>query len=170
MKALRSQLRKNLNRTALILAPAAIATVADALMTLRGQGAAFWGGNFSAAAEAEPMARPFLALGPIAFLLFVLVYLSIYLAPALVAGCFSRTIAEVCSIHLTITHIIGVLSWCGIFLPGGVPAVDIFAMIPALAWFIFRFQGVSHDRTDNHIGLLQNARLASPATIRPGLS
>jgi hypothetical protein len=116
------------------------------------------------------MARPFLALGPIAFVLFVLVYLSIYLAPAFVVGCFSRTIAEVVSMYLTICHIIGVISWLGIFLPGGVPAVDVFAMIPALAWFIFRIsQEVKHDRPNDNLGLLQEARFALPATARSGL-
>lgn len=149
MKALLSQLRKNFKITALILAPAAIAAFADAFITLRGQGADFWSGNFTAAAEAEPMARPFLALGPAAFILFVFVYLAVYLAPSLVAGCFSRTIAEIVSIHLTITHIIGVLSWLGIFLPGGLPAVELYATIPALAWFLYRLmkmEGVQNER------------------------
>lgn len=126
----------NAKRSLLLISPAILAMALDAGLTLRGQGAEFWSGQFGTAAEATRTAASFLSQGPLIFLTFVIGYALVCLAPAFVVGLFSTRAATIFVIYLTICHLIGAASWLGIFLPGGLGAVEVYSILPALAWFI----------------------------------
>ncbi|MCX7045874.1 MAG: hypothetical protein NTX50_10380 [Candidatus Sumerlaeota bacterium] len=91
----------------LCLAPL-VAGVTDYVLTLLGQSAKYWGGNYHATRESAPHARWLLQLHPAWFLVAAALYIMAYCAAIVVLPArLSKTLA----IGLVIGHCWGVASW-----------------------------------------------------------
>ncbi len=103
-------LDKALQRLWLYAPPVALFLV-DGCLTLLGQPASYWGGDFSTVREGNPLAARLLAVHPLAFAAAGAAY------ALLVAGAvfwLPRRWAEIAAVLVSLSHLTGVISWSGL--------------------------------------------------------
>ena len=93
-----------------LLVPAAGLLAADVTLTLAGQPPEYWGGDRSAVNEANPVARPLLAVGPEVFLVAAAVWL---VAVSVVVLLWRHRAAEWTAVALAVGHAVAGACWVG---------------------------------------------------------
>jgi hypothetical protein len=88
--------------------PPFVLCVADAALTLRGQSAAYWNGDYASVLELNPLGRVLLERHPAAFVVGIAVYLGLLVAAALLLP---RRGAILLTFVLTVGHVIGGAGW-----------------------------------------------------------
>jgi hypothetical protein len=115
--------------------PAAVLCAADGLLTLWGQPAAYWSGDYAVVNEGHPMAAWFLSRHPLAFAAAGVPYL---LLVALVVACLPRPWALLAAVGVAAGHAVGAAMWCWILFPqpavGLVPLAILVAGSGRFAW------------------------------------
>lgn len=91
-----------------LMVPVSALITTDALLTLMGQPASYWGGDLSQAVEANPLARAFLAVHPAAFSVLVLAWM--VLACALVV-LWHHPVANGLAVAIALAHALGSATW-----------------------------------------------------------
>ncbi len=91
----------------LCLAPVLFSCL-DGTVTLVGQSAAYWGGNYAQVNEASPTFHHLLAIHPLAFLAGLMVWMSVFIGIILLLP---DTLALIVSIAVTFGHTVGTATW-----------------------------------------------------------
>ncbi len=80
----------------------------DATLTLGGQSAAYWGGNYSAVNEASPTFHHLLRVHPLAYVAGIAVWMAVFVGFLLLVP---DTLALIGSIVVTFGHTVGAATW-----------------------------------------------------------
>lgn len=125
-----------------LLAPALVLYLLDVGLTLQGQSAAFWAGDYSTAVEANPIAKPLLAQSP---WLFVLVASAWLFALSWLILVWRHPVTIWLAVILALVHAVAGATWLTrIGLWGWIAAIIYIAVAAqASAWCWRRFVGYS---------------------------
>jgi hypothetical protein len=109
-----------------LLGPGGVLYTADVVLTLVGQPAAYWAGNYGSVVEFNPIAYQFLAAGPVWCLLAAVVWLLLLGAVVLA---WRHPVTDWIAYLLALGHAVGGSSWLVRF--GGWPAAIAYLAVAA---------------------------------------
>jgi hypothetical protein len=133
------------NPVALALLPAAVCLL-DVALTLHGQPAAYWQGDYSQANEGNPLPRLFLEAHPLAFVAGVVGWVVFCVTFLLVAP---RRLAILAWQALLLGHTVGASSWLLLGWPGSGSwlALGVVVAVLGLAWLTWRAGWAAAERS-----------------------
>jgi hypothetical protein len=107
-----AELTMKRERLWLCVAPAALCLL-DYSLTLLGQPATYWAGNYASYNEDDPLGGWALGKHPLAFLVYMLLWIALVSAPVLVLP---RSLAKIVSLAVAMGHATGAASWARLML------------------------------------------------------
>jgi hypothetical protein len=132
-----------ISRRLWLLVPALGMFAADVILTLTGQPASYWDGDYSTALEANPFAYPLLTRSPWLFAALAVVWMAI-LSCVILLWC--HPVSGWLAIGLTVAHAIGGSSWLVQLGWWGIIAAGAYLVLAAQAcgWCWRRYAQSSH--------------------------
>lgn len=119
-----------LSRRTWLLAPAAGLCAADVGLTLAGQPAEYWAGDYATAVEVNPVAYALLAVGPGVFVAFAVCWLAVLAAVVLR---WPHPLGGWLAVGVAIVHAIGGSSWLAHSGGWGLVAASVYLAVAAQA-------------------------------------
>jgi hypothetical protein len=114
-----------------LVVPVALLCAADAGLTLAGQSAAYWAGDYAAAVEANPFARPFLVQSPWLFIGLAAAWLVVVAAIVLA---WRHPLAVWLAVLVAAAHAVGGASWLTRGSPWQLVAAGVYLAVAAQGW------------------------------------